>query len=452
MSPHIPLSLLAPAVCGLVALASPADALAEDACPTGNGVGLYSDGSAAQPVTAGGYLQFADLDNDQEDDACSVIGSYLRCYTHRSAYSGIDDPDCGFSSTRYERTFPFNIEDNPEYGNTLSFVDLDDDDDADVCVRGTDGIWCAKSNGVNFDVPERWTASYADAWGWNQARYYDTMKFVDVDQDGRTDVCARGSAGIWCSFSDGNGFQTASLRTQSGNFSNAGSGQFGSGADQTAWGSSPSYWETIDFADIDDDGDLDVCGRGKNGVFCARFNAATKTFSPGQYWVQNQYRDDQGWAGHAYYSTIQFGDVSGDGLADVCGRGSAGVYCGYAKSLDSEFQNATTLDAAYFSNTNVGVESRYSTLVLTDTTGDDVLDICVRAYGGIYCAASRGLQSGGNQFDPVTNVWVYNFGDIFGWGASEDYWGTVQPTDVNAYEPGTEFCGMGDAGIWCSAN
>jgi hypothetical protein len=39
--------------------------------------------------------------------------------------------------------------------------------------------------------------------------------------------------------------------------------------DATGWSASPSTFSTIQFADLDGDGQLDVCGRGTVGVFCA---------------------------------------------------------------------------------------------------------------------------------------------------------------------------------------
>ena len=349
-------------------------------------------------MTGGGDLQFADIDNDHEDDACSVIGSYVRCYTHESAYSGVDDPDCGFSSTRYERTFPFNIEDNAKYGNTLSFIDLDGDDDADLCSRGPDGIWCAKSNGLNFDVPQRWTASYADAWGWGQARYDDTMKFVDVDQDGRTDVCARGSAGIWCSFSDG----TASKRPLCG---------------RRAETSATRDRASLDRVPIRPHGEARRA-TGRRSISPTSTTMAISTSAAAANTESSAHastpRPRPFRPANTGFTTSTATTRAGAGTptippsSSVTSRGTARRMsaAGAAPGSTAATQRASTPSSrtrppstrrTSFSDTNVGIESRYATLVRTDTTGDDVLDICVRAYGGIYRAASRGLQSGGNQ-------------------------------------------------------
>jgi hypothetical protein len=39
------------------------------------------------------------------------------------------------------------------------------------------------------------------------------------------------------------------------------------------------------------------------------------------------FSDANGWGDPKYYSTIEFGDIDGDGKADICGRGSDEVHC-----------------------------------------------------------------------------------------------------------------------------
>jgi len=39
------------------------------------------------------------------------------------------------------------------------------------------------------------------------------------------------------------------------------------------------------------------------------------------------FSDAKGWKDPAYYSTIQFPDINGDGIAGVCGRGTFGIGC-----------------------------------------------------------------------------------------------------------------------------
>ncbi len=68
-----------------------------------------------------------------------------------------------------------------------------------------------------------------------------------------------------------------------------------------------------------------VCGRGSAGIDCAL--PGDSTFSSLSIW-QSNFSDVNGWnTGPQYFSTIQFPDLDGDGRADICGRGGAGVGC-----------------------------------------------------------------------------------------------------------------------------
>jgi hypothetical protein len=74
---------------------------------------------------------------------------------------------------------------------------------------------------------------------------------------------------------------------------------------------------------------------------------------------------------HDNYSTIRFPDLNGDGLADVCGRGIAGIDC--ALSTGTGFGLVATWQAS-FSDAN-GWNSGpqyYSTIQFPDLNGDGV--------------------------------------------------------------------------------
>jgi len=78
-------------------------------------------------------------------------------------------------------------------------------------------------------------------------------------------------------------------------------------------------------ADVNGDGVSDVCGRGIAGVYCS-LNHGDGTFGPVVLWT-NQFANAGGWNQAQYGTTMMFADINGDGVADVCGRGIAGIYC-----------------------------------------------------------------------------------------------------------------------------
>ncbi len=98
-------------------------------------------------------------------------------------------------------------------------------------------------------------------------------------------------------------------------------------------GVAPERYESLEFGDLNADSMDDVCVRRATGIFCALsigdgfFGAATE-------WHPN-FGDDDQWGFPEYGTTIMLGDLDGDGHADLCGRGIAGILC--VRSTGSAF-------------------------------------------------------------------------------------------------------------------
>jgi hypothetical protein len=134
-------------------------------------------------------------------------------------------------------------------------------------------------------------------------------------------------------------------------------------------------------------------------------------------WIDN-YSDATGWkAGPEYYSTIQFNDLNADGLADVCGRGAAGIYCAFGSGY--RFGSMSLWDANYSDANGWNARPYYTTIRLTDVTGDRKADVCGRGAAGIYCTPSTG-----SSFNPLS-LWIANYSDANGWNRPE-YYSTIR--------------------------
>src|SRR5262249_3278036 len=95
--------------------------------------------------------------------------------------------------------------------------------------------------------------------------------------------------------------------------------------DGTGW-QSDHFWVSLSFPDVNGDGKADICGRGSQGIYCGLSNGATG-FSNPTLWLAEM-GDDKGWAGSpSYWGTVQFPDINADGKADVCGRSGTGIMC-----------------------------------------------------------------------------------------------------------------------------
>src|SRR5262249_1227852 len=131
----------------------------------------------------------------------------------------------------------------------------------------------------------------SDAKGWNMAVYYPTIQFGDVNGDGKADVCGRSATAFECWLSDGKSFPTHIVGPDL--------------SDAKGW-NQPEFGSTIQVADVNDDGEGDVCGRDFYGVGCwLSTGAAFSTRVDGPRWG-----DTNGWAAPQYYTSIRFLDVA----------------------------------------------------------------------------------------------------------------------------------------------
>jgi hypothetical protein len=189
----------------------------------------------------------------------------------------------------------------------------------------------------------------------------------------------------------------------------------------------------------------DVCGRTAAGVVCA-LNDRLGAFGPATSWTSADFTDAAGWQPVQYGSTLQMGDVNGDGRADVCGRGPAGVRCGIAndagtafvfshpRSLRSDFSDADGWGAGAGS---------YGSIRLGDVNGDSYADLCGRSASGLVCGMSNGIT-----FDRVLALTPAAYTNALGWSAPR-HGSTLQLGDVNR-DGHADVCGLSSMGLLCA--
>ena len=277
-----------------------------------------------------------------------------------SAGSNFSDADLGGASSSFR---------------SLGALDLDGDGYSDACVRLAGGLYCGINGHVLLGAHTLFSASFSNANGWAEDAYGGTVQYADVNGDQRPDACARTSTGIVCALGTKNGF--APETSWSTEFSDA-----------TVFAGPLSY-RSIHFADVNGDGFADVCGRTAAGISCAR-NTQSGAFAPSTAWITSSFTDAGGWNADAYASTVQLADVNGDGKADVCGRGPTGVVCAVSDGVGAFVHDRTWSfrgdfgDAAGWSV----AAGYYGSIHFGDINGDGLADVCGRNASGLTCALS----------------------------------------------------------------
>jgi peptidoglycan/xylan/chitin deacetylase (PgdA/CDA1 family) len=315
------------------------------------------------------------------------------------------------------------------YG-TIRFADINNDHRADVCGRFNDGVYCATSNGSQFVNWRRWSTALGDA-SLSPEMYSTTMMLGDVNGDHRADLCFRAPAGIMCALSTGTAFRAATLWTPNGDY-----------GDADGWGADVGYYGTLRLGDVNRDGRADICGRGIGGIFCGLSNGTTG-FAAKTGWKTDDFGDWQGWLPEKYSTTVQLADVNGDGFADVCGRGASSIAC--ALSNGTTFGTMTWSDSMYSDTDHWGdTRARYGSIRFGRLDAGLVRDVCGRNATGIVCA----LGTGSGTFSGYRYLNNVDFRDDLSWD-QDQYGSTIGMADLNN-DGKADICGRGVAGILCS--
>jgi hypothetical protein len=213
---------------------------------------------------------------------------------------------------------------------------------------------------------------------------------------------------------------------------------------------SDSTGATVVFRRLAAAGPLDVCGRGYYGMRCG--------VGPGAAWWSNEFSTTNGWArSPSYYGSIRLADVNGDGHADVCGRGVAGVHC--AAGTGTAFGPAVWMTPQFSDAAGWNSSPNGETLQYGDVDGDGRDDVCGRGDEGLLCATSAAegtafvrdhVWTANATSDKNANTRDFSDGDPAGdWELSSAKYRTLRLVDLNR-DGRADVCGRGASGIVCA--
>ena len=362
-------------------------------------------------------------------------------------------------------------------------TDINGDGKADMCIRGGKGLYCMISDGDDYTHYDLIHPEMSDEHGWGDHIYYRTIKFADINGDGKADLCARRNNGIICWPSTGTAFgdptpvfpmsnddgyydngtndpaDTAYLSSiRFGDINGDKKDDFcarfkdsfkcylsnGSGFDKeisindlqngSGW-QKPHYTSTIRMADVDGDGKMDVCARGLNNVYCWFWEGEKLSADM----EMNNWGWDGAWRDQKHYATIRFADINGDGKADLCGRDAKGIVCQLSTGrapFGQEIRGPEWSDEHGW-----GDYDNYSTIMFGELNGDGKDDVCARANANVSCHLSSGDGFNGGEYH------IDAFSDEKGWNKPEHF-RTLRMGDING-DGRMDICGRGAEGIEC---
>jgi Cadherin domain/FG-GAP-like repeat/RTX calcium-binding nonapeptide repeat (4 copies)/Haemolysin-type calcium binding protein related domain len=261
------------------------------------------------------------------------------------------------------------------------------------------------------------------AGGWNSDNLNPRV-LADVNGDGMADLVGFGDPGVYVALATGGGgFGPVSFRLA----------EFGTGL---GWTNDDLYPRLL--ADVNGDGMADIVGFGSAGVYVSLATGGGG-FGPRAFKLA-EFGAGAGWTSDNLYPRL-LGDVNGDGMADIVGFGSGGVYVALATGGGAFGPRAFALgafgtDAGAGGWTNNDAYPRE----LADINGDGMADIVGFGASGLYVA----LATGGGGFGAVSFT-PSGFTAAGGWSSNDRF--PRELADVNG-DGKADIVGFGPAGVY----
>lgn len=268
-----------------------------------------------------------------------------------------------------------------QYPRVLS--DVNSDGRADIVAFASDGVYVSlgQTDGT-FSGSTLGLASFgasASAGGWTSYTEFP-RQLSDVNGDGQVDIVGFAGDGVYVSLGQGNGtFAAATF----------GLAAFGTSAGAGGWTDQDQYPREL--ADANGDGRADIVAFAGDGVYVA-LGQANGTFATPSFALASfgSSVSAGGWTSDNQYPR-ELADMNGDGRADIVGFADAGVYVALSQ-VDGSYGAPTFALSSFGASANAGGWTSYNEYPreLADVNGDGLPDIVGFGSNGTYFSQNQG--------------------------------------------------------------
>jgi hypothetical protein len=334
--------------------------------PAWSDAGGWSDASRYGSITTG------DVDGDGRTELLGRDGAVVEVYQWAIGATGQPDPEQWVPTAPGPQLADSAGWDQAQYYSTIQTADLSGDGAAEIVARDGTNLIAFTFSGTDLQTGT-WAVlpkgpAWSDAAGWDAEAQYSTIHAGDVDGNGTDDVIglAPGGTDVVVTSYDASSGSWVSLPTLATGFD---------------FGASPSYYSTLQLADVTGDGADEVVGRTSAGIVAWTLAAGTWTELPG-FPSGQEWSDANGWNQPEQYGTVRTADVDGDGAAEVLSLTDTSLETyGYDTTAGAWAPDVATLAA--FPQATWDTPQYYETLQLVDVTGDGADDVVARGPGGL---------------------------------------------------------------------
>lgn len=324
----------------------------------------------------------------------------------------------------------------PEYYETLCVGDVDGDGQDELIVRGPAGILVERFDPKTGQWVTLTSAgpAFSDAKGWNGPQAYQTIRCVDVDGDGKDEILGRDGTGMLVFQYNATTQKFDALPTLTdlaGGFANGPVPESPWVMPEHYNTIKCGHIGPIPTAQVKYG---QVIARGPDGVSAWHlFDGNTWTLSifPKIPWLDTDPNDGTNWLLPQYYETIQIADIDGDGQEEIIGRAASGLQVwkqdnGFWRKLYGGTTSSPSILADYEEWSYS--PSYYSTIQCADIDGDGKKEIVARN-GLNLIAYHYGTDANGNViFTRMPDGPA--FSDAGGWNQPQ-YYSTLRFGDIN---------------------
>jgi uncharacterized repeat protein (TIGR01451 family) len=283
-----------------------------------------------------------------------------------------------------------------------ALADVSGDGLADIVGFSSAGVYKSlATGGGQFAMPTFELEAFGtDAGNWSSDNTYP-RELADVNGDSMADIVGFGQSGVYVSLATAGGpfamptFELDAFGTNAGN-----------------WSSDNTYPRTL--ADINNDGKADIVGFGQSGVYVSLATGdghfAMPTFELDAFGT-----NAGNWSSNDTYPR-ELADVNGDSMADIVGFGQAGVYVSLATG-GGHFAAPTFELAAFGTDVGGWTSQDLYPRTLADVNADGMADIVGFGTDGVFVSLATG---GGHFASPPFQLAAFG-PDAGGWNSDNTY-------------------------------